>query len=76
MDKCLCTIGTFVTPALVITGLHMAGNTILTKCWGVNRDYLIQNLHKKSNLGQRLPMDLKALAFIFKHLFIDKTTTL
>ena len=35
----------------------------------------IQTVHKESNFGQRLPVDLKVLTFIFKHLFIDKTTT-
>jgi hypothetical protein len=53
----------------------MAGDEILTESRVVNRDYLIQTLHKGSNFGQRLPVDLKAFAFIFKHLFIDRTTT-
>jgi len=53
----------------------MTGNMILTKNRVVNRDYLIQTMYKKSNFEQRLPIDLKALAYIFKNLFIDKTTT-
>jgi len=64
-----------MTKVFVITNLHKAGDMILTKSQVVNRDYLIQTLHNESNFGQRLPVDLKALAFIFKHLFIDKTTT-
>jgi len=64
-----------MTPAFVITNLNKAGDMILTKSRVVNRDYLIQTLHKESNFGQRLLFDLKALAFNFNHLFIDKTTT-
>ena len=75
MNESLGIIGTVVTPAFVIIDLHMAGDEILTESRVVNRDCLIQTLHKGSNFGQRLPVDLKALAFIFKHLFIDKTTT-
>jgi hypothetical protein len=64
-----------MTKVFVIANLHKAGDMILTKSRVVNRDYLIQTLHNESNFGRRLPVDLKALAFIFKHLFIDKTTT-
>jgi hypothetical protein len=73
--KTLSTIGAIVTPAFVITDRHMPSNTILFKSRVVNRDYLIQTLHNESNFGQRLPIYLKALEFIFKHLFIDKNTT-
>jgi len=64
-----------MTPAFVITDLPMISNTILIKSRGVNHDYLIQTLQNESNFGQRLTVDLKTLAFILKHLFIDKTTT-
>jgi hypothetical protein len=73
--KTLSTIGAIVTPAFIITDLHMISYTILIKSRGVNHDYLIQTLHNESNFGQRLTVNLKALAFIVKHLFIDKTTT-
>jgi len=64
-----------MTKVFVIANLHKAAAMILTKSRVVNRDYLIQTLHNESNFGHRLPVDLKALAFIFKHLFVDKTTT-
>jgi hypothetical protein len=53
----------------------MTGDMILSKSRVVNRDYLIQTLHNVSNIVQKLPVDINALAFVFKHLFIDKTTT-
>jgi hypothetical protein len=57
------------------SNLNMTGNMILSKSRVVNRVNLIQTLNKESNVVQRLPVDLKALVFVFKHLFIDKTTT-
>jgi hypothetical protein len=62
-------IGTVVTPAFVITDLHMAGDAILTESRVVNRHYLIQTLHKGLNFGQRLPIDLKGFAF-FLNIFL------
>jgi hypothetical protein len=59
-------------PLLVITNLNMAGDMISIKNQVVNRDYLIKTMHNESNFRQRLPVNLKMLAFILSIFLLTK----
>jgi len=61
-----------MTPAFVITNLYMTCDMILSESRVVNRDYLIQTLHKESNFGQNFSFDLKALAFFLNIFLLTK----
>jgi hypothetical protein len=61
-----------MSPLFVITNLNMAGDMISIKNQVVNRDYLIKTMHNESNFRQRLPVNLKMLAFILSIFLLTK----